>query len=269
MEATAPQTLSTPHAEQTPAIRPRQNPPVFWKLFGFTLKDYFRTPWVFLNLAILVGVHALFFKYKSGQSHFFGIEYAATMLQAALTCAVMFSRSHRAESYAILARQVPRASYVGAVMLAAWVVGLLIYVLSTLFDLFYFSEWVTGQPFSDWQTPLNYGLGSLPVLVGAGFAVCLVALLSTFVATSAVRLGTMTLLAVLVMSFDARNFPFEGARPFLENVPPVLAPLAGALKFATEQDNVATVSLAMLAGYTLLMLIVALLICGTREIILD
>jgi hypothetical protein len=269
MEATAPQTLSAPQVQDAPLIKPRRNPSVFWKLVRFTISDYFRSPWVFLNLAILVGVHALFFKYQSGQSHFFGMEYAATMLQAALICAVMFSRSNRAESYAILARQVSRASYVGAVMLAAWLLAVLTYVVSTLVDLLYFSEWVTGQPLQDWQTPTNYALGSAPVLVGAAFVVCLVTLLSTFVSTSAVRLGTMTLLAVLVMSFDARNFPFEGVRPLLQNIPPVLAPLAGALKFATEQDNIATVSIAMLGGYTLLMLIIALLLSGTRELILD
>ncbi|MDQ3930269.1 MAG: hypothetical protein M3328_14120, partial [Chloroflexota bacterium] len=133
MEATAQQTLSVPEAQDAPRAKPRQNPPVFWKLVRFTLSDYFRTAWVFLNVAIMVGVHALFFKYKSGQGHFFGIEYAATMLQGALTCAIMFSRSNRAESYAILARQVPRASYVGAVLLAAWLVAVLAYILSALF----------------------------------------------------------------------------------------------------------------------------------------
>jgi hypothetical protein len=269
LEATAPRTLGAPQAQEAPRVKPRQNAPVFWKLVRFTLSDYFRTAWVFLNVAILVGVHALFFQYKSGQDHFFGIEYAATMLQAALTCAVMFSRSNRAESYAIFARQVSRASYVGAVMLAAWLMSVLAYALSALFDLLYFSEWATGQPLLDWQTPTNYALGSVPVLLGAAFAVCLVALLSTFVSTSAVRLGTMTILAVLVMSFDARNFPFEGVRPLLQNIPPVLAPLAGALRFATEQDNIATISIAMLGGYTLLMLIVALVVAGTRELILD
>ncbi|HET6314613.1 MAG TPA: hypothetical protein VFH60_12330 [Chloroflexia bacterium] len=269
MEATAPQTLSTAQAQDAPRITPRANPRVFWKLLRFTLSDYFRTPWVFLNVAILVGVHAVFFTYKSGQSHFFGIEYAAAMLQAALTCTVMFSRSNRAESYAILARQVPRASYVGAVMLAAWLVAALAYALSALFDMVYFSEWVTGQPLFDWQTPTNYALGSLPVLVGAAFAVCLVTLLSTFVSTSAVRLGTMTLIAVLVMSFDARNFPVEPMRPVLQNIPPVLAPLAGALKFAVEQDDIALVSLAVLGGYTLLMLVFALVLSGTRELVLD
>ena len=272
MEATAPQTpqaTTAAHPQRAPRIAPRANPPVFWKLVRFALSDYFRTAWVFLNVAVLVGVHALFFKYPSGQSHFFGIEYAATMLQAALTCAVMFSRSNRAESYAILARQVPRASYVGAIMLAAWLVAVLAYALSALFDLVYFSEWVTGQPLQAWQTPANYALGSVPVLVGGAFAVCLVTLLSTFVSTSAVRLATMTLIAVLVMSFDARNFPVEAVRPFLQNIPPVLAPLAGALKFAVEQDNIATVSIAMLGGYTLLMLVIALVLSGTRELILD
>jgi hypothetical protein len=154
-------------------------------------------------------------------------------------------------------------------MLAAWLVSALAYAVSALFDLLYFSEWVTGQALLDWQTPANYSLGSLPVLVGAGFAVCLVTLLSTFVSTSAVRLGTMTLIAVLVMSFDARNFPVEVMRPFLQNIPPLLAPLAGALKFAVEQDNIATVSLAVLGGYSLLMLIIALVLAGTRELVLD
>lgn len=261
--------MNVTHAEESPRIKPRGNPLVFWTLARFVLSDYFRTGWVFLNVAILVAVHALFFKYKSGQGHFFGIEYAATMLQAALTCAVMFSRSNRAESYAILARQVPRASYVGAVLLAAWLVAVLAYALSVLFDLVYFSEWITGEPLLDWQTPANYAVGSLPVLVGAAFAVGLVALLSSFVSTSAVRLGTMTLIAVLVMSFDARNFPVEDVRPLLQNIPPVLAPLAGALKFASEQDNIGAVSLAMLGGYTLLMLVIALVLSGTRELILD
>ncbi|HEX8220224.1 MAG TPA: hypothetical protein VF914_13600 [Chloroflexia bacterium] len=269
MEATAPQTLSTAQAQEAPRITPKANPPVFWKLVRFALSDYFRTAWVFLNVAVLVAVHALFLTYKSGQGHFFGIEYAAGMLQAALTGTVMFSRSNRAESYAILARQVPRASYVGAIMLAAWLVSVLAYAISALFDLVYFSEWVTGQPLFEWQTPTNYALGSLPVLVGAAFAVCLVTLLSTFVSTSAVRLGTLTLIAVLVMSFDARNFPVEAMRPFLQNIPPVLAPLAGALKFAVEQDNIATVSLAVLGGYALLMLVLALSLAGTRELILD
>jgi hypothetical protein len=269
LEATAPQTLSTAQAQEAPRITPKANPPVFWKLVRFALSDYFRTAWVFLNVAVLVAVHALFLTYKSGQGHFFGIEYAAGMLQAALTGTVMFSRSNRAESYAILARQVPRASYVGAIMLAAWLVSVLAYAISALFDLVYFSEWVTGQPLFEWQTPTNYALGSLPVLVGAAFAVCLVTLLSTFVSTSAVRLGTLTLIAVLVMSFDARNFPVEAMRPFLQNIPPVLAPLAGALKFAVEQDNIATVSLAVLGGYALLMLVLALSLAGTRELILD
>lgn len=269
MEVTAPQLSSPIQVGEAARIKPRPNPPVFWKLVRFVLRDYFRTAWVFLNVAILVAAHALFFKYKSGQGHFFGIEYAATMLQAALTSAVMFSRSSRAELYAILARRVLRASYVGAVMLSAWLVAVLTYVISTLFDLVYFSEWVTGQPLGDWQTPTNYALGSVPVLVGAAFAVCLVSLLSSFVTSSAVRLGTMTLLAVLVMSFDARNFPVDTVRPFLQTIPPVLAPIAGALKFASEQDTIATVSLAMLGGYALLMLVLALVLSGTRELVLD
>lgn len=269
MEATAPQGIAVEKAQEAPRVKGRSNPPVFWKLVRFTLSDYFRTAWPLLNLAIFVAVHTLFFTYKSGQSHLFGVLYVATMLQAALTTAIMFARSNRAETYSLLARQVPRASYIGAVMLAAWLVAALTYILSIVVDVVRFSEWLTGTPWFDWQTPENYAIGSAPVLLGAAFAVCLVTLLSTFVSSSPVRLGIMTLLALLVMSFDARNFPIEVARPWLQNVPPVLAPLAGALKFATEQDTIALVSLGMLGGYTLLMLVAALSLAGGRELILD
>ncbi len=266
MEATASQPAGT---TQAGTINAKANPGVFWKLVGFVLRDYARTAWIFLNMAVLVAVHALFFKYASGQGHFFGVEYAATGVLAAITGAVIFARANRAESYAILARRVPRASYTGAIMLASWIVAAIGYLVSTLFDLVIFSPWLTKSPFQAWQTPANYLLGSLPVLLGAAFAVCLVGLLSSFVSSSAVRLGTMTALALLVMSFDNRNFPIETLRPILQQLPPVLAPLAGALKFATEQDNVAAVSLALLAGYTLLLAIVVLVLSSSRELILE
>lgn len=266
MDATTPQPVSV---AQTGRIRAKASPVVFWKLVSFILRDYVRTPWIFLNVAALVAVHALFFKYPSGQSHFFGVEYAATSVLAAITGAVIFARANRAESYAILARRVPRASYTGALMFAAWVIASVGYLVSALFDVIIFSPWFTQAPFQGWQTPANYLLGSLPVLLGAAFAVCLVALLSSFVSSSAVRLGTMTGLALLVMSFDSRNFPIEALRPVLQQVPPVLAPLAGALKFATEQSSVATVSLALLAGYTLLLVIIVLVLSSSRELILE
>lgn len=266
MEATASQPGATPQAA---TIRAKTNPGVFWSLVSFVLRDYMRTAWVFLNIAVLVGIHALFFKYPSGQGHFFGVEYAATAVLAAITGAVIFARANRAESYAILARRVPRASYTGAIMLASWLVAVVGYLISTLFDVAIFSPWLTKSPFQAWQTPTNYLLGSVPVLVAAAFAVCLAGLLSSFVSSSAVRLGTMTALALLVMSFDNRNFPVETLRPILQQLPPVLAPIAGALQFATEQSSIATVSLALLAGYALLLAIAVLVLSSSRELILE
>lgn len=266
MEATASQAANAP---QSGTIKAKLQPGVFWKLLGFVLRDYGRTAWVFFNMAVIVAVHALFFKYASGQSHFFGVEYLATGVLAAITGAVIFARANRAESYAILARRVPRASYTGALLLATWIVAAAGYALSAIFDIVIFSPWLTKVPFAAWQTPANYVLGSLPVLLGAAFAACLAAILSSFVSSSTVRLVTMTALALLVMSFDNRNFPVEALRPALQQLPPLLAPLAGALKFTVQQDSVAVVSLALLAGYTLLMLIAALVLSSSRELILE
>ncbi len=268
MEATAQQPVAPPQTS-APAIQARRNPPVFGQLVRFTLRDYWRTAWPFLNLAILVAVHSLFFKYQSGQGHFFAVEYAATAGLALLSTAVVFARAGRAESYAILARQVPHAVYTGALMLSGWIIAGVGYLLSTLFDVLYFSRWITGQAPLEWRTPTNYLMGSIPVLVAAAFVVCLTALLSSFVTTSAVRLGIMATIAVLVMSFDSRNFPVDILRPYLQLVPPVLAPVAGALKFATEPDNIAVVSLGLLAGYTFLMAAAAIVMSSNRELILE
>lgn len=256
-------------ASEVSAIKPKANPSVFWKLVGFTLRDYFRTPWVFLNLAILVLLHTLFFQYQSGQSHFFGIEYAAVIAWAGITTAVMLARANRAETYAILARQVTRASYTGAIMLSAWLVAALFYIVSMLFDYLRFSQLVTGQAPLAWRIPNNYLLGSLPELVVAAFAVCIVALLSSFVSGSWIRLFVMALIALLVMSFDSHNFPLEFMRPLLQMLPPVLAPIAGALKFTCQQDNIAVVSLGLLAGYTVLLVIIVLALVSGRELVLD
>jgi hypothetical protein len=264
LEATTPQ-LTTAH--QTV----RRSRIVFWDLLSFVLRDFVRSPWVFFNLLALVAIHALFYKYSPGRSYFFGIEYASTMLLVAITTGVLFGRANRAESYAILARPVPHASYTGAIMLAAWVIAVAGHLLTTLV-MFRFGTWQNPQSdqinaftlLLDWR-------GNLPVLAGAAFAVGLIGLLSTFVSPSGVRLGVLALLALLVMSFDNRNVPITSLRPVLQELPPVLAPVAGALKYASDlpPDSVATTSLVFLGGYTLLLIIVVLLLSSSRELVLD
>jgi hypothetical protein len=244
---------------------------VFWDLLSFVLRDFVRSPWVFFNLLTLVAIHALFYKYSPGRSYFFGIEYASTMLLAAITTSVLFGRANRAETYAILARPVPHTSYTGAIVLAAWVIAAGGHLL-TMLVMFRFGIW--QDPQSDQISALTLLLdwrGNLPVLVGAAFSVGLIGLLSTFVSPSGVRLGVLALLALLVMSFDNRNFPITSLRPVLQDLPPVLAPVAGALKYATDlpPDSVATTSLAFLGGYALLLLIVVLVLSSSRELVLD
>ena len=264
--------LGATTAEVIPAQRTvRRSRVVFWTLLGFVLRDFVRSPWVFFNLLALVGSHALFYKYSPGRAYFFGIEYASTMLLAAVTAGVMLGRANRAESYAILARPVPRASYTGAIVLAAWIVAIAGHLLTTLVML-RFGTWQDPQSdqinaltlLADWR-------GNLPVLVAATFAVGLIGLLSTFVSPSSVRLGMLALLALLVMSFDNRNFPISQLRPVLQEMPPVLAPVAGALKFATDPppDSVATLSLTFLSAYAVLLIIFVLLLSGGRELVLD
>ncbi len=255
-------------------VRPirRRGPVPFFNLLSFVVRDYIRSPWPLLNLAILVILHSLFFNYQSSQSHFFAIEYGMVIVIAALTTAGIFARANRAETYAILARPVRRVTLASALLLASWLIALSFHLVSTLIENLRFGRLLTpdAQPML-WRNPATHLTGMLPIMVAAAAAVGLIALLSAFVSSSGVRLGILGALALLVMSFDSKNFPIEAARPFLQQLPPVLAPAAGALKFATEPqpDSIATVSLGLLALYAFLLLAAALWMASQREIILD
>lgn len=255
-----------------PSPRARFGPSIFWRLLVFTLRDFFRSPWVFFNLLALVGVQTLFYQYKSGAGHFFSVEYAVTAVLAAITSAVIFARANRGESYPILARPVSRVAFTGALMLAAWLVAIGGHFLLSLVEGIRFGPLLNpGDAAGNWRTPETYLQGNLPILVAAAVAIALVALLTAFVSTSGVRLVVLGTLALLVMSFDSRNFPIEAVRPLLDRVPPVLAPMAGALKYSTEYPPtpLAVLSLGILAAYALILIMLVLWLAATHELILD
>lgn len=250
----------------------RRGPAPFWNLLGFIVRDYLRSPWPLVNVAVLVIVHSLFFNYQSDQGHFFAIEYTMVVVIAALTTATIFSRANRAEIYAILARPVRRIALTAAMLLASWLVSIFFHLISTLIESIRFGQMLNpGLEDLPWRNPVTHLTGLLPIMVAAAATVGLIALLSTFVSSSGLRLGILGALALLVMSFDSKNFPIEAFRPFLQQLPPVLAPAAGALKFATDSqpDSIATLSLGILALYALILLAVALWMASQRELILD
>jgi hypothetical protein len=252
-------------------IRQRGASP-FLSLLGFVVRDYLRSPWPLANLALLVVVHTLFFNYQSSQSHFFAIEYGMVVLIAALTTAVIFARANRAETYAILARPVRRLTLTAAMLLASWLITLFFHLISTLVESLRFGQLLNpAAEIMPWRSPVTHVIGLVPIMVAAVAAVALTALLSSFVSSSGTRLVILGVLALLVMSFDSKNFPIEAARPFLQWLPPVLAPLAGALKFATDsqRDSIATVSLGLLALYSAILIALTLWMSSQREIILD
>ena len=79
------------------------------------------------------------------------------------------------------------------------------------------------------------------------------------------------ILAIFVMAFDPRTFPLPFLTPFIERMPPVLAPILGALHFATDPspDSLAIASVAILAAYTSTILSIVLGCSTRREIVLD
>jgi len=221
---------------------------------------------------MLVAIHLMLFDVSPTRSHFFGVQYASTILVAGIAAAGMFSRANRAEMYPILARSLSRVVVTGALMLAAWLVSVGAYLLSSAALLVRYGSWFEGNaPIDGWLDVPTFLYGSLPMLAVGVLAVSVVALLSTFVSPSVLRLIVLALIALLIMSFDNRNFPIEGIRPALQALPPVMAPVAGALRYATEtsRDMVATVSLAMLVGYAFFLALAVLLLSAARETALD
>src|SRR5688500_8704004 len=264
-----PITLASP-AHGRPVARRAVAP--FFTLLSFVIRDYFRSGWPLVNVAILVILHSLFFNYQSNRSHFFAIEYAVVVVIAALTSAAIFARANRAETYAILARPVRRVTLTAAILLASWLITMLFHLISTLIEGIRFGSLLNPATEGTlWRNPVTHITAMLPMMVAAAATVGLIALLSSFVSSSGMRLGLLVALALLVISFDSKNFPIEGVKPLLQQLPPVLAPAAGALKFATEAqpDSIAVVSLALLAFYALILLAAARCISSQRELILE
>ncbi|HKP52992.1 MAG TPA: hypothetical protein VJ183_10100 [Chloroflexia bacterium] len=256
----------------TPRAVPMGGPSLYFKLLNFTLRDFFRSIWALFVLAVLVAIHLMLFDVSPSRSHFFGVQYASTILVAGITAAGMFTRANRAEMLPILARPVSRVAVASALMLGAWLVAIVAYLLSSAVVLVRYGSWFEGKaPVDRWLDISTFVYGSLPMLAIGLLSVSVVALLSTFVSPSVLRLIVLALIALLIMSFDNRNFPIVEVRSALQALPPVMAPVAGALRYATEasRDTVATVSLAMLAGYAFFLALAVLLLSAARETVLD
>jgi hypothetical protein len=157
-------------------------------------------------------------------------------------------------------------------MLASWLVGIMVYALSALLV---YARYVTFAPASPIRTEwLNLGTlvsGSLPVAVGLACVVGLMALVANFVSPFGVRLLVLGVIALGVMAFDPHSFPIENLRPLIEVMPPLLAPLIGALRFATDAqpDAVARASLLLVAAYATTIIGVVWWLSTRRDIVIE
>jgi hypothetical protein len=155
-------------------------------------------------------------------------------------------------------------------MFAAWTVTMLGYLVMSALTYVRF-----GPPFNspspDWLDLTTYLGASVAVVVGLTFAVSLLSLLSAFVTPFGLRLLILAIIAFFVMAFDPRTFPLPFLSPIIEHVPPMLAPIAGALRFATDTtpDALARASVIILAAYTSTILALVLWLSTRREIVLD
>ncbi|MEO5954005.1 MAG: hypothetical protein ABIQ44_16200, partial [Chloroflexia bacterium] len=113
--------------------------------------------------------------------------------------------------------------------------------------------------------------GALPVAVGTACVVGLMALISNFVSPFGVRLLVLGIIALGVMAFDPRSFPIENLRSLVAVMPPLLAPIVGAIRFATDvqPDAVARASLLVVAAYATTISGLVWLISSRREVVIE
>lgn len=241
----------------------------FGPLFWFAWRDYARSPWLWINLGILMVVQFFFQSETPTREEFFGAAYLTALLLGALNSAAVFSRADHPQTMAVLVRPVSRVAYAGALWLVAMLVTLGAYVITLAASLLRHGPPLQPlNPVNQWmQDPLVFLTGTLPVIAGAALAVSLLALLSNFVAPFGLRLVVLAVVALMVMSFDPRNFLIEQLRPIVQYLPPFVAPVAGALRFATEPaiDPLAVISLIMVSAYAVAILAVVLWLASRRE----
>ncbi|MEO8288080.1 MAG: hypothetical protein ABI670_16755 [Chloroflexota bacterium] len=244
---------------------------VFWALMWFILRDFLRSPWLALNMLSLAGVQLFLLGPDPSRSQFFSVVYLVTLLLAGLNTMGIFSRANSAQTYAILARPVSRGNYTTASMLAAWLVSIAGYVVTVVLAYLRFGPQMHQASDPGWFTLSTFLAASIPIVVGVTFAVSLMALLSAFVAPFFVRLGVLAVIVLLVMAFDPRSFPIEAARPLVDKIPPLLGPIAGALRYAIDSppDAIAIASVIILAAYTTTLLALVLWLSSRREVELD
>lgn len=222
----------------------------FLTLLFFFLRDFVRSPWVWFNVAGVVLAHLFFFADTPSRGSFFSVTYTTTLLLSALTTAGIFSRANHPHTYPILARRISKTTFVAVGMFASWIIGILTYVLAALLTMLRYKVLVSeGGP--EWLTPGTLALGSITIAVAALFAVALMTLLSNFVASFAVRMITLAVMTISVMAFDPRSFPVENLRPVMASIPPLFAPVIGAIQYAAtpEPDTVARASLLTVAAF--------------------
>jgi hypothetical protein len=243
---------------------------IFGTLLWFVIRDFVKSPWLALNLLAVAGLQLLLPGSDPTRAGYFSLVYLFMLALTAVNTLAVFSRADGPQTYAILARPVTRTIYVVAAMAAAWLVSVTAYVLVTALAYLRY-----GPPFNspgpDFLGFPDYLVASVSVLVAISFAVSLMSLLAAFVSPFWVRFLVLAIIAVLVMSFDPRNFPIPFLQGFAADIPPVLAPIAGALRLATDSppDSLALVSVVVLAAYTSTLLALVLWLSTRRDAPLD
>jgi hypothetical protein len=241
-----------------------------WTLVWFIIRDFLHSSWGVFNALAILFVQLFLLGVEPSRVRYFGIVYMFMLGLSAVNTMALFSRANGYHTYPILARPVTRTTYVAATMFASWIIGVAAYVVMSVLAYLRYGPPV-HEPAPDWFALSTYLLASVAVVVAITFGVSLMSLLSAFVSPFWLRIVVLALISLLVMSFDPRTFPVPALTPVIAYVPPLLAPIGGAVHLATDgvPDALARASIIILAAYTSTLLALVLWLSTRREIVLE
>lgn len=230
---------------------------------GFALSEYIRSGRIVIELIASVLFWGLFLReWTVGLEQFFSLTGVFTLLMAFYTTASLLSIGKRPQGYVLITRPLGRGGYLLGLYLVALLVVLTMYAFVSGLMIF------VNPPFDFlW---LDFGKGSVPLLLNVTMLASLLVLLAALVPSNMLRLGLTALIGFGVYS---QTWHVSSAYAFVEPIQSMFSwpmyPAVEGFKLATSRDwssgpYIPLIQLAL----TIIMLVVALLVFQRRDVVL-
>ncbi len=233
----------------------------------FLFADYFRSGRVLVELGSTVAFWTVFFRDRGlaplTLDVFFSLSSIWMLLLTFYTASALLGVAERPQGYLLLTRPLGRRGYLLGFYIVAVAVALLMFALLTALT------FIFNRPL-DWSF-VEWGKGSLPLVLNIGLVAALMTLMSSLVLSNALRLVVLAILAITLYSqtFHLQSF-FRFIQPLQSALSWLIVPPLRAYRLATTRVFESTDLFVLLGqiGLTAALLLLALWSFSRRNVIL-